>query len=90
VSPFWASLLVWGLGWGGAFLVLELWAVTEWPYPPPWNTLSWTVWQLAARSAVLAMVIAGAMFVLLLHFVLPGHWPRRSTRAKVDEREGRR
>lgn len=89
MSTFWSSLLVWGLLWGGLFIVLELWAVFEWPTAPPWNTLSWTIWQIAARSAVAAMVIAGAMFVLLLHFVLPNHWPRGGRRP-VDEPEGDR
>lgn len=90
MSPFAWSLIIWAGLWGGLFLILELWAATEWPTAPPWNTLSWTVWQIAARSAVATMFIAGAMFVLLLHFVLPGRWPRKSTRVRVNEREGRR
>lgn len=90
MSPWVWSLIIWAGIWGGLFLAFELPAATGWPKEPPWNTLSWTVWQIAARHAVFAMAIAGGMFVLLLHFVLPGHWPRKSTRARINEREGRR
>lgn len=93
MSQFWSSLLVWGLLWGGLFLLLEFWAVTEWPCAPPWNTLSWTIWQLSARSGYLAMAIAAGMVILTLHFVLPGHWPRRPKGMgwqEKDEKEGKR
>jgi hypothetical protein len=75
VNVFGWSLLVWGLGWGGAFLLLELLAVAD------------KTRGIAARSPIAAMGIAGR-FVLLLNFVLPNHWPRGG-RVRKNEPEGR-
>lgn len=65
------SLAVWG-AWAAAFLVLELLAVAD---VVPWNTLSWTAWQIEAWQAWTGLLFAGGLFVLLLHIVFrwPGH-----------------
>ena len=84
------SLAIW-LSWAALFLILELWAVTRWPFEPPWNSLSWTAWQIQARWPITGLAFAGGLFVLLLHIVLPGHWPRRGNKyPKIDEQEGDR
>ena len=83
MTSFQWSLFVWSL-WGVAFLVLEIAAWQDWV---PWNTLSWTVWQLSARSQILTMLVAGGMFVLTLHFSFG--FPNRG-RFKKERTEGKR
>ena len=83
MSPFAWSLLVWG-AWGLLFLMLEL---AAWRDLTPWNTLSWTVWQIFARSAWLSIVGIGLMFSLLLHFAFG--FPTRN-RFKRERTEGKR
>ena len=83
MTPWHWSLAVW-LGWAALFLVLEL---AAWRDLVPWNTLSWTVWQIFARSGWLAVVGIGLMFSLLLHFALG--FPNRN-RPKIEDTEGKR
>ena len=85
MTAFQISLCVWGI-WALLFVTLETLALCD---LVPWNTLSWTVWQLQARSGFFSITIAGGLFVLLLHFILPGRWPGRGTEyPKKDEPEG--
>jgi hypothetical protein len=79
MTPFQTSLLVWGL-WGLLFLALEIAGWRKWV---PWNTLSWTVWQIFARSIFVEIVEIGLMFSLLLHFALG--WPNRSRHKRQDD-----
>jgi hypothetical protein len=83
VTPFQWSLCIW-CTWGLLFLVAELLA---WRDLVPWNTLSWTVWQISARNVLFAMVTAGSLFVLLLHFAFG--FPNRG-RFKREDTEGDR
>ena len=83
MTPFQWSLLIWGT-WGALFLGAEL---AAWRDLVPWNTLSWTIWQIMARSVVLALAIVGGMFVLLLHFAIG--FPNRG-RFKKQRTEGDR
>jgi hypothetical protein len=86
VTAFHWSLIVWGC-WAALFVVLEFLAVFD---KTSWNTLSWTAWQLQARSGLFSIAFAGGLFVLLLHILLPGRWPRRGVGyPKRDEPEGR-
>lgn len=73
MSAYQWGLLVWG-GWFFSFVVLELLAVFD---KTPWNTLSWTAWQIQAHTPGATVAMAAGLFVLLLHIVLPGHWPSR-------------
>jgi hypothetical protein len=83
VTPFQWSLLIW-CTWGALFLVAEIAAWQDWV---PWNTLSWTIWQLSARSTMVAMGVAGGMFILTLHFAFG--FPNRG-RFKREDTEGDR
>lgn len=86
MSAFRVSLVIWS-AWAALFVVLEFLAVFD---VVPWNTLSWTAWQLQALSGLFSIAFAAGLFVLLLHIVLPGRWPRRGTGyPKRDEPEGR-
>lgn len=87
MTAFHWSLTVW-LSWAALFLVLEIVGLTD---RVPWNSLSWTAWQIQARWPITGLAFAGGLFVLLLHIVLPGHWPRRDNKyPEVDEPEGKR
>lgn len=83
MTPFQISLVVW-CAWGLAFLILEVAAWQDWV---PWNTLSWTVWQIFARNLWIAIFGIGLMFSLLLHFAF--RWPRSSSYPREDT-EGKR
>jgi len=86
MTAFQVSLAVW-LSWAFLFLVLETLALLD---VVPWNSLSWTAWQIQARWPLTAIGFAGGLFVLLLHIVLPGSWPRRGTRyVGKDDTEGK-
>ena len=85
MTPFHWSLLIWGI-WGASFLILEMLAVFD---RVPWNTLSWTSWQIQARGpGVLSLVAAGGLFVLLLHIVF--RWPGHDHRLPREDTEGKR
>jgi hypothetical protein len=85
MSPFHWSLAIWA-AWGLAFLILELLAVSD---RVPWNTLSWTSWQIQARGpGFLSLAAAGGLFVLLLHIVFK--WPGHKHKLPVEETEGSR
>lgn len=77
------SLLIWGV-WFGAFLVLELLAVFD---VTPWNTLSWTSWQLQSRSSIFSVAFLAGLAVLLFHVVL--RWPNRDKWQPPQGPEGR-
>ena len=81
MTPFHWSLLVWGIWTAlvvGTFLALELPAVAD---DTPWNTLTWTLRQMFARSQLFGLVFVG----LLAAFVAHLFWKR----AKKNEVEGR-
>ena len=81
MSSYHWSLAVWGL-WFGAFVVLELLAVKDWV---PWNTLSWTSWELQSRSGVFSVAFLAGLFVLLIHVAF--RWPsKRYQPPQEDER----
>jgi uncharacterized integral membrane protein len=84
VTPFQWSLTVWAGIWATQFLVFEALA---WRDKVPWNTLSWTIWQLSARSTMVAMAVTGGMFILTLHFAFG--FPNRG-RFKREDTEGDR
>lgn len=65
------NLTVWG-GWLALFLVLEFLGLFR---VVPWITLSETVWTWEHRFKALALLIAGGLFVLILHFAF--RWPER-------------
>jgi hypothetical protein len=77
VSAFHASLLVWG---SLAVLVLgaELVALSD---RVVWNSLSWTLWQLMARSFVVLPLLLSLLLVFALH--IGRRHPKR------DDPEGR-
>lgn len=65
------SLGIWG-GWMALFLVLELLGLFR---AVPWVTLSETVWTIERFQKVLALVVAGGLFALILHFAF--RWPEQ-------------
>jgi len=73
VSPYWQSVLCW-VPILCVPLTAELLAVF-WP-GCPWNTLSWTIWQTSSRWGIFALLVAGALFVGIIHFAF-AHWPSR-------------
>lgn len=65
------SLVVWG-AWLALFLALELLGYFR---VGPWITLSETVWGLEMKYRLIALFVAGGLFMLILHLAF--RWPER-------------
>lgn len=82
MSPFAWSLAVWG-AWlvaaVGSFLLLEVLALKD---VGAWNTLTWTIRQMMARSQLFGLVFVGLIAAFVAHIF----WKR----AKRNEIEGDR
>lgn len=83
MSAFHWSITVWGTLLG-IVLVAEILAWQDWV---PWNTLSWTLWQLQAIWSAVAIIVAAVMAILSLHFLF--RWPSRKRWQPPQGPEGR-
>lgn len=82
MSPFAWSLAVWGawlIAAAGSFLLLEVLALHD---VGAWNTLTWTLRQMFARSQLFGLVFVGLIAAFVAHLF----WKR----AKRNEIEGDR
>jgi uncharacterized membrane protein YGL010W len=82
VTPTSWSFLVWGIWFVATlstFLVLEIPAAKDYT---AWNTLTWTIRQLFARSQLIGLVFVGWIAVFVTHLF----WKRSGK----DEPEGDR
>lgn len=81
MTPYHWSLAIWVGVWLGLFTILEGLALFNFV---PWNTFSWTFWQTAGRSRILALILLAITADLLIH--LNFGWPTRG-RPPVEEDE---
>ena len=77
------SAVIWGV-WFAAFVVLELLAAFD---RSPWNTLSWTAWELESKSSVFSVAFLAGLAVLAVHIAF--RWPNRSRYQPPQEDEHR-
>jgi hypothetical protein len=78
MTSFHASLLVWG-----SFIVLGVTLeLLAWRDAVPWNTLTWTIGQLFARSAWSMLIFVGLLAAFAAHILF-------RKKSKLDDPEGR-
>lgn len=58
-----ASFAIWA-AWFLAFVAYEVSAAFD---AVPWNTLSWTSWELQSRNSAFSIAFLAGLFVLLIH-----------------------